>query len=254
VNRTIYYQSAQDGLPLNRNVWAALEGFMELGWERKSFQASDLSLGYLKITEEDIAVGNIGVVRASIRLLGKVPPEPIDYPECLKSFLHRKVQKTTWGEAFQMLGKEDEVKGYPNPLFVKPQEQKVWTGCVIRRFKDLIKIGEIPPNFPVLVSEPITFVSEYRAYVVSQRGIIGLHHYNGDPWIVPDRRVVYDMLHSMRMNEDIAAYSLDVGITNKGETVLVEVNDAYALGNYGLPSIAYANMLLTRWTQILDIP
>lgn len=47
------------------------------------------------------------------------------------------------------------------------------------------------------------------------------------------------------------AYSLDFGITDSGVMMLVEVNEAFALGTYGLPSIIYARMLETRWQEIM---
>jgi hypothetical protein len=38
---------------------------------------------------------------------------------------------------------------------------------------------------------------------------------------------------------------------NDGSTVVVEVNDAYALVSYGLPSIPYAQMIDARWQQMV---
>lgn len=38
------------------------------------------------------------------------------------------------------------------------------------------------------------------------------------------------------------------------KTILVEFNDAYALGNYGLHHIAYAKLISARWSQLLDRP
>lgn len=39
-----------------------------------------------------------------------------------------------------------------------------------------------------------------------------------------------------------------------GKTLLIEVNDAWALGCYGLESHLYAKFLLTRWAQLTDTP
>ena len=43
-----------------------------------------------------------------------------------------------------------------------------------------------------------------------------------------------------------AGYSLDVGVTESGETALVEVNDGFSLGTYGLDPIEYAKLLSAR--------
>jgi hypothetical protein len=43
---------------------------------------------------------------------------------------------------------------------------------------------------------------------------------------------------------------LDWGVTDTGETRLVEANDAYALGYYGLQSVLYARMIDARWEEL----
>ena len=35
-----------------------------------------------------------------------------------------------------------------------------------------------------------------------------------------------------------------------GKTLLVEVNDSYALGHYGLRTIPYARMIEARWEEM----
>lgn len=44
----------------------------------------------------------------------------------------------------------------------------------------------------------------------------------------------------------------DICYTRDGRTLLVEFNDAYALGHYGLPSIQYAKLISARWAQLLE--
>jgi hypothetical protein len=39
---------------------------------------------------------------------------------------------------------------------------------------------------------------------------------------------------------------MDWGVTSDGKTVLIEVNDVYALGCYGLDRLLYASMLRDR--------
>jgi len=50
------------------------------------------------------------------------------------------------------------------------------------------------------------------------------------------------------------AYSIDLGVVNGYPTpidTLVEVNDGTSLGNYGLDSIYYGEMLVARWFEIV---
>lgn len=43
---------------------------------------------------------------------------------------------------------------------------------------------------------------------------------------------------------------MDFGVTDKGETVLIEVNDGFSIGLYGLFHIDYAKLLSARWAEL----
>ena len=43
---------------------------------------------------------------------------------------------------------------------------------------------------------------------------------------------------------------MDFGVTDKGETVLIEVNDGFAVASYGLFHIDYAKFLSARWAEL----
>ena len=45
--------------------------------------------------------------------------------------------------------------------------------------------------------------------------------------------------------------AVDFGLTKDGRTLLIEVNDGYALGSYGLFYIDYAKLISARWAQIM---
>lgn len=47
-----------------------------------------------------------------------------------------------------------------------------------------------------------------------------------------------------------ARYAIDFGLTDDGRTLLIEVNDGYALGCYGLFYIDYAKLLSARWAEL----
>lgn len=48
------------------------------------------------------------------------------------------------------------------------------------------------------------------------------------------------------------ACSMDICYTKDGRTLLVEMNDAYALGCYGLEKVMYARFISARWSQLLQ--
>ena len=50
-----------------------------------------------------------------------------------------------------------------------------------------------------------------------------------------------------------AGYAMDFGVTEDGRTLLVEVNDGYALGCYGADPIQYAKLLSARWCELVGI-
>lgn len=49
------------------------------------------------------------------------------------------------------------------------------------------------------------------------------------------------------------ACSMDICVTKDGRTLLVEFNDAYSLGAYGLADIYYAKLISARWSQLLGV-
>lgn len=49
-----------------------------------------------------------------------------------------------------------------------------------------------------------------------------------------------------------AGYAIDFGVTEKGQTILIEVNGDYSLGCYGLFCIDYAKLLSARWAELTD--
>lgn len=50
-----------------------------------------------------------------------------------------------------------------------------------------------------------------------------------------------------------AGCAIDMGVTSGGRTLLVEVNDGYALGCYGMDSVAYALLLAARWAELVGV-
>ena len=50
-----------------------------------------------------------------------------------------------------------------------------------------------------------------------------------------------------------AACSLDFGVTDDGRTLLIEMNDGFAIGCYGLPDEQYAKFLTARWTEMVQV-
>jgi hypothetical protein len=103
-------------------------------------------------------------------------------------------------------------------------------------------------DMEIQISEPVEFVTEYRGFVL--RGdLVGLKHYKGDFGLVPDVAVIKQAIAAYKGAP--VAYSIDFGVDDKGRSLLVEVNDAFALGNYGLNSLIYTDIIEARWDEIM---
>ena len=46
---------------------------------------------------------------------------------------------------------------------------------------------------------------------------------------------------------------MDWGVTVDGRTLLVEVNDGYALGNYGVRGHQYTAVIECRWRELMGL-
>lgn len=221
------------------------EGFRFLGKDVQPFEEAQLP--DLLLTSETLVHGWVRTVQQALVQMGKAIPAALDYPDELASYLATPVRMTTLGEVHAAWRAET-----PEPVFVKPVAQKLFTGHTVERFSHLAETTPFPPDTPVWVAQVVDHVSEYRCFVHEHR-LVGFKHYRGDPWLLPDRRTINQMIRDFAPAAPIA-YGLDVGLIETGDghkTCLVEINDCYALGNYGFDPIAYCEMLEARWLQLM---
>ena len=125
----VYIQADKRSIPHNYNFMCAYQGFYEMGFETILFNDAEQ---LLESSKEDIVVGYVDTVRSRLADFEIVTPE-IDYPDELQKYLGRKIWKT----------KMSAVNNFPErwPVFVKPIEDKQFTGVVVRSTKDLIGCG-----------------------------------------------------------------------------------------------------------------
>ncbi len=100
----------------------------------------------------------------------------------------------------------------------------------------------------VVASDVVHFDTEYRLFV--NRGLItGAKHYRGDFTKIVDFDIARQCVRAFKSAP--ISYSLDLGVLDDGRTVVVEVNDAYSLGCYGLAPLIYAQLVEDRWEQMV---
>lgn len=228
----------------NVNFFLAWEAFNTLGYSVTCFEEKDIDT--LDITPETPVFAGVTVFRKVIDKMGVNYP-PFDcYPTVLNPYYGRTLRRSTLGEEKAKFNKDGV------PVFVKPVLPKQFIGHVWNSILNLIPLAKIPDTAEVWVCEPMNILSEYRCYVHDGE-ILGVKHYYGDWSVVPNKEVVEAVIKNYKPSP--IAYGLDFGVTTiQGEYVpfVIESNDGCNLGNYGLDSIHYGEMIVARWFEIME--
>jgi len=220
------------------NFAVAAAGFREMGWEVIGYREVEAILPVL--AREDVVVDFGDESRQALAHLGLSVPSVPTYPEALHRFLGRKI----WTSTIDRIASEPEEW----PVFVKPLgDAKKFTGVLVRGTGDLVGCGDMSFDTPVWCSEPITLLREWRCFLRYGK-ILDVRPYTGNWRTAFDPRVIEDAVQSWP--EMPRGCGVDFGVDAEGRTVLVEVNDGFALGAYGLPPLLYARLLSARWTEL----
>lgn len=106
----------------------------------------------------------------------------------------------------------------------------------------------VPEDTLIQTSEVVNILSEYRGFVV--KGTLeALHHYQGDFRYYPDTTIIEQAIKDYI--DAPAGYTIDFGVTDKGETILIECNDGWSIGSYGCDPSIYVRLLVARWMEIM---
>lgn len=229
----------------SHNISHAVYGFKELGAEIVKYEKIDEI--YQWVTRDDIVLDYIDQCLTIFDKFDK-HPHLEDYPDVLKEFLGRNIWKDTINSINNNPDKWD--------IFVKPVKEKAFTGKVIREPKDLIGCGSCYENYEVYCSEILNIKREWRGFYYYDK-LIDLRPYNGDWKYNYNPKVIQKAIERFNTwdNRPVAC-SLDFAVVKdkqgKEHTIFLEMNDAYALGCYGLHHLDYAKLISARWSQILD--
>ena len=181
-----------------------------------------------QLTSDDTVVDYITETRALLKMMGLNVPV-YDYPIELKEFYGRKIYAGVLGEIVNIPDNWGK--------FIKPKAgSKIFTGRVVNGTRDLIGIG-LSFDYPIWISEVVEFIAEWRCFVLDGR-VLDVRPYTGD-------------YHTQCWKDAPIAYGLDIGVTSDGRTLVVEVNDGYALGNYGLSPLKSINFHKARWKELV---
>jgi len=200
----------------------------------------------LRLSRDCLVAGSIPAVTQALQQLDIPVPEPNDYPDCLRPFLHRKIWESTVGAVLDGL-----MDGDVGSVFVKPKGRlKRFTGRVFSSRDDACFLEGASRRLPVFCAHPVEWKSEFRTYVV-RGGILATLPYGGDAKIAPDAAVLQRAVDALQKSgEAPAGYGIDFGVLADGTTALIELNDGFGLGSYGLADVLYTELIVARWMEL----
>lgn len=234
----VYIRTTKNGLPETEAEYTAYQGFCALGIMPK-FYSDENELENCR--PNDLIVGRVSTIVKRLSVLG-IKIDEYDYPEELTQYLGRSV----WNDTLDsIMNSEDKW-----PVFVKPVRDKAFVGFILRKEEDLPRLYRATQTEPVLCSELVNFLSEWRVFV-RYGDVVDVRPYSGDWKKIYDPATIESAVNDFTSAP--AGYAIDFGVTDKGETRLIEVNDGFALGTYGIDPIQYAKLLSARWSELLNI-
>lgn len=224
-------------------AFVAFMGCEELQIPIQKFEYNDI--GTLDIRKNTIVLGGVTAVRHALTILNITPPPPIDIPKELEYSTKRKIEIGTIKHFYD---------NGTFPLFVKPMKPKLFTGMVVSSKDELEYLSCLDMGgyeTEIITSSVVNFVSEYRVYVID--GVIAdCRRYAGSYEIYPDMNFIKEVIKKENYTSQPIGYAIDFGVTDIGETMLIEVNDGYSIGSYGLNHRDYTKLCILRWNQIVN--
>ncbi len=232
----------RDGFLATEGCYAAWKAMSDAGWAIRFFERID----DVDVYADEIVIGGLDpVVRALTRLGIELPD--IDYPETFRSVLiDPTVEHTTMGA----------IRQAPQswPRFVKPTTgRKEFGGLVVRSTNDLLYVTHVADEVQVFSAAPADLRgrTEWRCFVIDRR-VRDIRPYT----FCPDGdapSVTFVQLLVNQWSSAPAGFTVDVvnlGDRARPDWRVIECNDGYALGSYGLHRSTYAELLVARWAEL----
>ena len=234
----IYIQSNTDrNRPHHFDVASAMFGAIETGQDYRLTTFEEVQSGKFNLLiKNNLFVGSVEFMK---EVFSKVGKEDVRVPENS----NRDCKVMTLGEA-KLISKSGK------NIFIKPFDIKLFTGFVLDQMIHM-SISDIPDETMVMVYEvfksPIK--SEFRCYIHRNR-VEDIRNYSGDLFCCPNEEYLNSIVESNK-NKFPIAYTIDIGILESGENVVIEYNDMWAIGNYGMPNDLYLRLLKDRYFEVV---
>ena len=140
---------------------------------------------------------------------------------------------------------------YEYPVFIKPKSIKAFTGFVVDDYsKSMLNTWD--KELDIIIQQMIKLGSEWRFYVFRNK-IVDIRHYSGRMDINLIGAVNnFNKLDDSTFKNFPETFVMDIGFYNDSDSyTIIEFNDMWAIGNYGVPNDLYVRMLKDRYFDII---
>ncbi len=241
----VYIQSNKEKtLPHHFDCACALYGAMDSAMDYRLVTFEEVESGkFDSLIRNNLFVGSVEFMREVFKRIGKNDvrlPMNSDRPH----------EIITLAEAHQRVSNGQK-------LFIKPVEIKLFTGLVLDGF-EYTSLKGLPDDTLVMAYEPfkLKIISEWRLYIHNHQ-IVDSRNYSGDFRTPVNYGAAITKVNGnkastqARMNIFPCAYTMDVAILENADNILVEYNDLWAIGNYGMSNDLYLQLLKDRYFEIV---
>jgi hypothetical protein len=231
----VYIQSDKERkLPSHFDAACALYGALEQNQDIRLTSFEEVESGkFDTLIRSHLFVGSVDFMTEVFKRAGKIIGSMQPYQSSVSKLLLEAKSEIASGKK----------------LFIKPVQNKLFTGMVFD-LMTLSTLDKYPNDTRVLVSLPFEskIIAECRCYVRFNK-IVDVRNYSGDFTVIPDIKWTENIVKNLI--DFPSAYTIDVCLLENGQTEVVEFNDMWAIGNYGIDNSDYYKLLRERYFEIM---
>jgi hypothetical protein len=233
----IYIQSnIEKTRPHHFDVASAMFGAIEIGQDYRLTTFEEVQSGkFNTLVKNNLFVGSVEFMKEVFSKIGK---ENVRVPK--NSNREHKVMT---------LGDAKKIAKSGQSIFIKPFDIKLFTGFILDQMVHT-SISDVPDDTNVMVYDVFSskIKSEFRCYIHNNR-VVDVRNYSGDLFCCPNEEYLKGIID---INKDFPiSYTIDIGVLENGDNVVIEYNDMWAIGNYGIPNELYLRLLRDRYFEIV---
>lgn len=234
----IYIQSDNNKIiPHHFDAASAMYGAIETEQKYKLVTFDEVQSGkFNSLIKSNLFVGSVEFMKEVFSKIGK---ENVRVPENS----NREFKIMTLKEA-KIIARSGQ------SVFIKPFDIKLFTGFILDQMVHK-SISNIPDDTMVMVYDVFksAIKSEFRCYI-HRNNIIDIKIYSGDFFSSLNEEYLNKIININKHRFPVA-YVIDIGVLESGENVVIEYNDMWAIGNYGMPNDLYLRLLKDRYFEIV---